>query len=77
MIFVMIQNIASFYVDVDVRQDPFESLLTDNFNVIVANLLRNLKIMGKDNPPLYVDQVTYGRILVISVDETDEYLQLE
>ena len=32
--------------------------------------LRNLDYWGPGNPPLYVSEVYYGRLLIVTVDET-------
>lgn len=50
--------------------DAVGLFLKDKYSVKEIQRLEKLGYIGKNNIPSYVDQVTYGRVLFVSVEET-------
>ncbi len=78
----LIQGIASFYPDLynrdanDAMNDPVGAFLKESFTVEYAKKLKTYDYWGPGNPPLYVSQVNYGRMIVISVEESRRNLDI-
>lgn len=72
----MVQKINTYYPDMFVRtpgelSDPIGVFLKPNFDITYADNLELLGYWGPNNPPLYVSEVYYGRMIVVSVDKND------
>lgn len=68
----LLQGIADFFPDKMVSDgsainDAIGVFLKDTFTLTQAQSIQSLGYWGNGNIPLYVNQVTYGRMMVISV----------
>lgn len=82
----MVQKINTYFPQM-VAQTPGQPtdaigvIIRPDFNLHHALYLEQQGSWGVNNPPLFVDQVYYGRILVVTVDQneytTDLYNQLK
>lgn len=74
MMLTLLQGIASFFPDMVVSDgepinDAVGVFLKESFGITDVNNLGTHGYMGSDNPPLYVSQVNYGRLIIVTVEE--------
>lgn len=76
-ILTMVQKINSYFAEPLVRDagelaDAFGIFIRQGFdNGSYAMSLKNQGYWGPKNPPLYISEVFYGRMLVVSVDQNN------
>lgn len=77
-----VQGIASFIPDMvnsdpsEVISDPIGVFLKSDTTLNDIKTLESFGYMGPSNAPLYVSQVNYGRLMIITVDENERTKQL-
>lgn len=76
LIIVLAQVFTRFFPDMYVSDgssinDGVGVFLKPDFSLTDAQNLKNFGYWGNDNEPLYVSQVNYGRMIVVTVDENE------
>lgn len=77
----MLQMLNEYYPamlspDESTLDDAIGVFLRDSFTLDKANDLKDLKVWGRNNIPLFVDRVYYGRFLGISIALNKKNYQL-